>query len=57
MNQTQRMLAFFGALLITFGITDLDFENPAFDQNKLAYVAIVAGIITLILFLINKLRS
>ncbi len=57
MDKTQRMLAFFGALLITFGITELDFENPALDQNKLAYVAIVAGIITLILFLVNKLRS
>ena len=57
MDKTQRLLAFFGAMLVTFGITGLDFENPAFDLNKTSYLALGSGIITLILFFINKLRS
>jgi hypothetical protein len=48
-----------GVLFLTFGITDLNFENLNFDVNFKAYAAIIIGIIITILsfFTPEKLKD
>lgn len=48
-----------GILFLTFGITDLNFENLNFDVNIKAYAAIITGIIVTILsfFTPEKLKD
>lgn len=48
-----------GILFLTFGITDLNFENLNIDTNLKAYMAILIGlIITIISFLMpQKLKD
>ena len=57
MKQSQRTVAFFCAMFFAFGISGLDFENPAFEYNKLNYGAIAAGTLFLIIFLVQKFRK
>ncbi|WP_161804997.1 hypothetical protein [Lacinutrix mariniflava] len=48
-----------GILLMTFGITDLDFENLNIDVNYKAYASIVIGLIIAIIsfFMPEKLKD
>ncbi len=48
-----------GVLFMTFGITDLNFEDLNFDVNVKAYAAIIIGIIITILsfFTPEKLKD
>lgn len=41
-------LSFTAMLLLTFGITDLDFSNPGFGDNFKAYIFIITGSILMI---------
>ena len=53
------IIKFMGVLFLTFGITDLNFENFNFDVNVKAYAAIIIGIIITILsfFTPEKLKD
>lgn len=53
------LIKFAGILLITFGITDLNFENFNLDENYKAYAALLIGIvITLVSFFMpDKLKD
>lgn len=43
-----------GVLLITGGITLLDFENPAFEPNSKAYFMLIGGLVVLIFGFLRK---
>jgi hypothetical protein len=51
------MIAFFGGMMLTFGITGLDFENPAFDANLREYVVLGIGAAMLIIAFVLKAKS
>lgn len=57
MKSSQRMTAFFGAMLLTFGITALDFENPDFAENVKEYVAIILGAALIVIYFVIKRRN
>lgn len=57
MKPSERSIAFFATLLLTFGITGLDFENPAFKYNNLEYLMIGSGVILAVIFLIGRLKA
>ena len=57
MKPSERSIAFFAALLLTFGITGLNFEYPAFEHNSLEYVMLGLGIILAVIFLIGRLKA
>lgn len=57
MKPRERSTAFFAALLIAFGISGLDLENPALEYNQKEYIAIGAGIILMIIFYVNYRRN
>ncbi|WP_158524879.1 hypothetical protein [Mesonia sp. K7] len=48
-----------GILLMTFGITDLNFENLNIDANYKAYASIISGLIIAIIsfFMPEKLKD
>ncbi|QNM84570.1 hypothetical protein H9W90_10215 [Polaribacter pectinis] len=49
------IIKFMGILILTLGITDLNFENLNFDVNVKAFAAIIIGIIiTILSFLATK---
>lgn len=54
MNKGERLLAFLGAMFTTFGITDLDFKNPAFSDNQKAYASIILGVFMLFIFIVRR---
>jgi hypothetical protein len=56
MKQFERSLAFFSALLITFGLTALELDNPAFEYNQRAYYFMIAGAVLLIVFAIIRIQ-
>jgi hypothetical protein len=53
MKTPERLLAFLGALLLTFGISDLNQKMLGFDENRKAYAAIFLGIFLLVIFAIR----
>lgn len=57
MTQGQRSIAFFSAVLLTFGISSFNFEYPEYANNELAYFVIGAGIIMAIVFFITRFRN
>jgi len=57
MKSSQRMLAFFGAMLITFGVSGLDIEQLSWKGNEVNYVAMTVGIVFSVIFFINKFRE
>jgi len=57
MSSGMRALAFFSAMLITFGVTSLDFENPDFEFNQNAYLLLACGVVLFILFVVKRLRA
>lgn len=54
MKPSERMTAFFGAMLVTFGITGLDFENPEFKYNQVEYIVLFLGLVLLIAYFIIR---
>lgn len=57
MRQNERSIAFFATLLITAGISTLNFDYPAFKYNLLSYLALFAGVILAVVFLIMRLQN
>ena len=57
MKPAERTIAFFSAMLLTFGISGLDFENPAFEYNTKEYIIIGAGIVFTIMFIIRRIKA
>jgi hypothetical protein len=57
MKPAERTIAFFSAMLLTFGISGLDFEYPAFEYNTKEYILIGAGIIFSVMFLIRRIKA
>lgn len=51
------LLRLLGLLLISFGITQLDFNNPALSLNYKAYSALVVGAIFVIASFISKQKA
>ncbi|PWH82242.1 hypothetical protein [Brumimicrobium oceani] len=41
-------LSFTATLFLTFGITDLDFSNPVFEDNFAAYILLIIGSILMV---------
>jgi len=56
MKPLERTNAFFATMLITFGITGLDFDHPEFKFNELPYIALSAGLILAIIFIVKRTR-
>jgi hypothetical protein len=50
------MLAFFGAMLLAFGISSLNFEHPSFSENQMAYIASASGAVLSVAFFILRAR-
>ena len=48
-----------GILLVTFGITDLDFDNLLISTNYKAYISMIIGLIIVIIsfFMPQKLKD
>ncbi|MDH7911157.1 hypothetical protein [Winogradskyella sp. SYSU M77433] len=48
-----------GILLLTFGITDLDFDNLLISTNYKAYISMIIGLIIVIIsfFMPQKLKD
>ena len=57
MKQKERTTAFIAAMLLAFGISLLNFEDPAFDNNQKPYIAIIAGIVLAVIFTVNYYRN
>jgi hypothetical protein len=57
MNPKERSIAFFVALLLTFGINGLNFEYLDFKYNQLPYSMIGIGSILLTLFIVSRIRN
>ncbi len=57
MKPAERTIAFFSALLLTFGITGLDLENPDFKYNTKEYLLIGAGIVFSVMFIIRRIKD
>jgi len=56
MTQAQRSIAFLATLLLTFGISDFNFEHPEYVNNERAFFVIGAGLVFLILFIVLKVK-
>lgn len=50
-------LSFFTAMFLTFGITSLDFENYAYEENIRAYIAITIGVVFGITYVIFEKKE
>jgi hypothetical protein len=57
MKQNERSIAFFATMLITAGISTLNFEYPAFKHNLLSYLALFFGVSLAVIFLIMRLQN
>lgn len=57
MKPAERTIAFFSAMLLTFGISGLDLENPAFEYNTKEYLLIGAGIVFAVMFIIRRIKA
>lgn len=57
MTQKQRSLAFLCTLLLTFGISSLNFEHLEYYNNEKSYIVIGLGLISLVAFIIMKIRN
>ena len=57
MKPSERSIAFFATLLLTFGISGLDLEYPEFEHNSLEYVMIGLGAILAVIFLIGRIKA
>ncbi len=44
-------------LFLTFAITAFNFENPSFSENAKAYIFLIAGVITFIIWLIMRRKT
>lgn len=57
MTQADRTMAFFATMLLTFGITAFNFENPSFESNIKEYLLIAAGLIFTVIFVIRRIKA
>ncbi|MEQ8910048.1 MAG: hypothetical protein RIC95_12695 [Vicingaceae bacterium] len=57
MKNSERLLGFLSAMLITFGLTDLNFEQPAFDDNQKAYATLGLGLFMFLIFVVRIRKS
>ncbi len=57
MKQRDRTIAFLGAMLMAFGIATIDLETSTLADNTKEIIAIVAGLIFLVIFYINRYRD
>lgn len=57
MRQNERSIAFFATMLIAAGLSTLNFEYPEFKHNLLSYLALFAGILLAVVFLIMRLQN
>lgn len=53
MKNTDRLLGFLGAMLVTFGISALNQENLSFELNQKAYSSIFLGVFLLFIFMLR----
>jgi len=57
MRSIDRTTAFFGAMLVAFGLSALDFEAAQFENNPKAYLALSGGLLLMIIFYYNYRRN
>jgi len=57
MRQNERSIAFFATMLITAGISTLNFEYPVFKHNLLSYLALFTGVLLAVVFLIMRMQN
>ena len=57
MKQGNRMLLFFSAMLMTFGITSFNFEDPSFQQNGKEYIVVICGIALLGMYFLRRSKA
>lgn len=57
MKSTLGLFRFIAILLMTFGITYLDFENLNFEDNYKAYSMLILGVLLLIFIVLGSIKS
>ena len=57
MKNKIKLLSFFTAFLFAFGITSLDFDNLAIDNNIKGFTTLALGLVAAIAFLVLRKKD
>ncbi|MCF1190596.1 hypothetical protein LRR18_03290 [Mangrovimonas sp. AS39] len=53
----QKVIRFLGILLMVFGVTFLDYDQPAFSENAKAYIALILGAVIVLIISFNSYKK
>lgn len=57
LKHNQSIIGILAALMLAFGISDFDFNTPAFDGNEKAYILIIFGLFIGLMAVWSKLKN
>ena len=57
MKNKVKLLSFFTAFLFAFGITSLDFDNLALDNNIKSYTTVALGFVAAIAYMVLRKKE
>ena len=57
MKNKVKLLSFFTAFLFAFGITSLDFDNLALDNNIKGYTTVALGFVAAIAYMVLRKKE
>ncbi|WP_157492086.1 hypothetical protein [Mangrovimonas sp. ST2L15] len=53
----QKVIRFLGILLMVFGVTFLDYDQPSFSENAKAYIALILGAVIVLIISFNSYKK